>query len=51
MTTFPLKNSLQVMLTRIAQPVLGMLLLASLASTSVSADFPNIVIILADDLG
>lgn len=51
MTTLTLKNSLQVMLTRIAQPVLGMLLLVSLASTSVSADFPNIVIILADDLG
>lgn len=51
MTTFPLKNSLQVMLTRIGQPVLGMLLLVSLASTPVSADFPNIVIILADDLG
>lgn len=42
---------LQPMLKRIILPVSGILLLASIASTTVIADRPNIVIILADDLG
>ncbi len=39
------------MLTRYLSPVFGILLLLTLVSTSVAADRPNIVIILADDLG
>ena len=39
------------MLTRNLSPVFGILLLVSIVSTSVAADRPNIVIILADDLG
>lgn len=39
------------MLTRTLSPIFGILLLLTLVSTSVAADRPNIVIILADDLG
>jgi arylsulfatase A len=42
---------LQPMLKRIILPVSGIILLASFVSTAVAADRPNIVIILADDLG
>lgn len=38
-------------LTRYLSPVFGIILLATIVSTSVAADRPNIVIILADDLG
>ena len=41
----------QSMLTRYILLIFGVVLLASIASTSVAADRPNIVVLLADDLG
>ena len=41
----------QPMFTRYISPIFGVVLLTIVASTSVAADRPNIVIILADDLG
>ncbi len=41
----------QPMLTRYLSPIFGMLLLTIIGSMSVAADRPNIVIVLADDLG
>jgi hypothetical protein len=39
------------MLTRYLSPIFGIVLLTIIGSASVAADRPNIVIILADDLG
>ena len=51
MTCHPNKKLLQCSTFRRRIPLMGILLVISLVSTSVAADRPNIVIILADDLG
>lgn len=51
MTCHPTNHLLQSSMFRKRLPHLGILLVMSVVSTSVAADRPNIVIILADDLG
>ena len=51
MTCHPTNKLLQSSTFRKRIPLLGILLMMSLVSTPVAADRPNIVIILADDLG
>lgn len=51
MTCHPTNKVWQSSIFRRQLPLLGVLLVMSLVSTSVAADRPNIVIILADDLG